>query len=171
MELKAELLKEHSRKQTECIAVWIGQDPGRFGQLMSLFLNDTYRVVQRASAVVSMVGCAYPALLHVYLPAMVDRLSEEGTPVALKRNVVKLLQYAALPEELHAAVINVCFDFLNDPEEAVAVRCHAMSVLGHMAVRYPELKQELAVVIKEHLAYGSAGFKARARMLLSGIGG
>ena len=48
MNLREALLKEHSKVQTMRIVEYVGDDKERFAQLMDLFLNDVYRVSQRA---------------------------------------------------------------------------------------------------------------------------
>ncbi|MBK7883084.1 MAG: hypothetical protein IPJ81_04200 [Chitinophagaceae bacterium] len=47
--LRQEILKEHSKAQCIKIVQWVGQFQQRFDELFTLFLNDEYRVVQRAA--------------------------------------------------------------------------------------------------------------------------
>jgi hypothetical protein len=62
MDLREEILKEHSRRQALKIAGWIGNDSKRFSMLVDLFLHDEYRVVQRAGYPLSMVADKFPGL-------------------------------------------------------------------------------------------------------------
>jgi hypothetical protein len=170
MEIRTEILKENSKTQAEKIACWIGDDPGRMRQLMQLFLNDEYRVVQRAAWIMSIVAGKHLELVTPYLPEMVVSLHATGKPVAVKRNVVRILQHLEIPEELHGDVMNRCFDFLADPKETVAVRCFSMTILGNLAKYYPEIKTELRAIIEDQLEQGcTAGFRARAKMVLGGL--
>src|ERR1044071_6360442 len=167
MDLRAEILKEHSRKQSEKIAKWIGTDPGRFKEFMQLFLNDEYRVVQRSAWVLSVVAEKHYKLALPWLPEMVKKISEPGVHVAVKRNVVRILQFLEIPEELHGDVMNACFDLLGDIKETIAVRVFAMTVLSNLAKTYPDIKQELRSLIEDELSHQpSAGFTARAKKLL-----
>ncbi len=167
MDIRAELLKEHSKVQVEKIARWIGNHPGRFAQLMDLFLHDEYRVVQRAAWIISMAAEAHPAVAEVHLPAMVQRMSDNGVPVAVKRNVVRILQFVNIPGALHGEVMNACFDLLADPQEAIAVRAFSMTVLANLAATYPDIKQELKTIVEDALQHNpSAGFRSRARKVL-----
>src|SRR4051812_18813493 len=101
MRLSDEILKEHSKAQALRIAGWIGNDTERFGELMQLFLTDIYRVVQRAAWIVSMVAEKHPELIMPYLEVMVGKMAESGVPVAVKRNVVRILQDIDIPDGLH----------------------------------------------------------------------
>src|SRR3954465_9780707 len=108
MLLRDEILKEHSKAQALRIAGWVGDDGGRFRELMQLFLTDIYRVVQRAAWIVSMVAEKHPELIVPYLEAMVDKAGDAGVPVAVKRNVVRILQHIDIPEGIHWEVMNMC---------------------------------------------------------------
>lgn len=170
MELLPEILREHSREQALKIARWIGNNPKRFEQLMLLFLQGEYRVVQRSAWIISMVAENHPALIAPHLHQMVKRLKDEGIPVAVKRNVIRVLQFIPIPEDLHGEVMNICFEFLSDPQETIAVRCFSITVLDNLAKAYPEIKQEILLIVSDQLQHSpSAGFKSRARRVL-GLG-
>lgn len=167
MDLRSEILKEHSKKQATKIADWIGNDEKRFALLLQLSLKDEYRVVQRAAWIVSKVADRHPKILLPHLAAIVKRVDGNDLPTAVKRNVVRLLQNVPIPKKLHGPVMNVCFQFLTDPKETIAVRCFSMTVLSNLSKDYPEIKQELKTVIEEVLKQkASAGIRARARKVL-----
>lgn len=167
MDLRSEILKEHSKVQAEKIVKWVGNNPQRFAELMHLFLTDVYRVVQRAAWPVGIIGEKRPALIMPYLGQMVARITDAGVPVAVKRNVIRLLQFADIPEELHGQVMNICFDLLADTNETIAVRVFSMSVLAQLAKTYPEIKQELITIIEDTLEHEpAAAFIARSKMVL-----
>ena len=168
MDLRTEILLEHSKKQATKIADWIGNDEKRFAHLLKLFLKDEYRVVQRAAWIVNLVADRHPCLLLPDLAAIVKRMDEDDLPTAVKRNVVRLLQHVAIPKKLHGLVMNVCFQFLSDPKETIAVRCFSMTVLANLSKDYPEIKGELKTVIEEVLKQkASAGVRARATRYLT----
>src|SRR5215211_7731820 len=138
MHLRNAILKEYSKDQVSKIARWIGNDKKRF----DLLLHDEYRVVQRAAWIVSMVAKSHSELITRHLPAMVKRIQAQGLPAAVKRNVVRILQQIKIPKKLHGPVMNLCFQFLSDPKETIAVRCFSMTVLANMTKDYPEIKDE-----------------------------
>jgi hypothetical protein len=170
MELLEEILKEHSREQSLKIAAWIGKSGKRFEQLMTLFLGGEYRVVQRSAWIISLVAEKHPTLITPHLHKMVKRLTDEGIPVAVKRNVIRVLQYIPIPEDLHGEVMNICFEFLADPQETIAVRCFSMTALDNLAKKYPEIRQEIMLIVADQLQHAtSAGFRSRAKRVL-GLG-
>ncbi|PZF72081.1 hypothetical protein [Taibaiella soli] len=170
MDLRTAILEEHSKEQSTLIANYIGSNKRRFEKLIELFLEDEYRVVQRVAWVISLVAEKYPKLIEPYLSLFAERMQEPELPVAVRRNVVRMLQHVPIPESLEGPVMFACFEFLADPKETVAVRCFSMTVLGNLACKYPEIRQELVSIIEDQLEQGAtAGFRARARMVLGSL--
>lgn len=171
MNLREQILKEHSKVNSLRIVDWVGNSKERFSELFDLFLKDEYRVVQRAAGSISTLSERHPELILPHLPAMVQRMEDTGLPDAVKRNVLRALQTAPLPEEIHGPLINSCFKVLEDPAEPIAVRAFGMTVLGRLAKIYPELKVELKAIIENALAHEqpSPGFKSRAKKVLKMI--
>lgn len=166
MNLREELLKEHSKKQTLFITAWIGNSEKRFRQLIDLFLLDDRILSQRSSWVISHTAEKHPVLAGKFIPDLVKKLKSKNNHPAVKRNVTKLLQTLPIPEKLHAQVYNYCFEYINNPGETVAVKCYSMTVLKELAYKYPELKNETALAINASIKNSTAGIRARAKRVL-----
>jgi hypothetical protein len=110
LNLREEILKEHSKKQTAMLASYIGNDPEKFAELMRLFTGDEYRITQRAAWIVSYCAQNFPGLIVPYLPALVQLL---GRPVhdAVKRNTVRILQFQEIPGDLRGELVEACFGY------------------------------------------------------------
>ena len=63
MDLREEILKEHSKKQTNKIIKWVGNNQQKFDELVSLFLKGEYRVTQRAGWPLSYIAIEHPQLI------------------------------------------------------------------------------------------------------------
>jgi hypothetical protein len=96
-------------------------------------------------------------------------LDNPDAHVAVKRNIMWLLQDIEIPRQLYGLLTHKCFALM-DPKETIAVRVFAMSVLANIAMHEPDLKKELRIVIEDQLPYGSAGYLSRARKVLKAIG-
>jgi hypothetical protein len=172
MNLRTEILKEHSKHNTIRLANWVGVNTKRFKELMELFLNGEYRVTQRAAWIVR--HCAEkhpdgsglrPKLIEPYLEPMLKRMMEAGVHVAVKRNVIGILQDIEIPRKLWGKVAKLCFDFL-ESNEPIAVRVFSMTVLANIAKHEPDLKKELRLIIEQRMPWEGAAFNARARKVL-----
>ena len=166
MELKNEILKEHSKAQCTKIVKWVGNNQQRFDELFSLFINDEYRVVQRSAWPVSYCVDAYPLLINKHWETLMQKLKKPDLHDAVKRNSIRFMQDIDLPEKYHGEIMNLCFKYLESPTEALAVKVFSMSVIGNLAKYYPEIKPELKLIIEDRLPHQSAGFKSRAKHVL-----
>ena len=169
MDLKKEILKEHSKSQTTRIVNYVGGDPLRFASLIKVFLEGPYRVTQRAAWPLGYCVEHNPGLIKPHLKTVLEYLKKPGIHDAAKRNTIRLLKFAEIPLKLHGQIAELCFQYLQDPKEPVAVRVYAMDVLGDIAMHIPDFKNELRIIIEDHLPYASPAFSSRARKVLKRI--
>jgi hypothetical protein len=145
----------------------VGTSQTRFDELVYLFLNDEYRVVQRAAWPFSLIAEAQPGLIKKHLKKIIDNLGKPGLHNAVKRNTVRLLQTVPIPKSLQGKVMDICFRFIEDPKEAVAVKAFSLTVLGNLAQQYPAILPELKTIIELQWPHQTAAFKSRARQVLA----
>jgi len=169
MDLRETILQEHSKAQTNKIIKWIGSDQKRFDELFKLFLNDEYRVVQRAAWPLSYCVINHPELIQKHFTKLVKNLQKPGTGDAVKRNSVRLLQHTSIPRKLHGEIMNICFNYISDPEEKVAIKAFSLTVLQNLCHQYPEIRQELKTIIEDRCDYETVAFRSRAKKILKGI--
>lgn len=169
MNLQEELLKEHSKRQAEKIIKYIGNDPSRFKMLVNVFLAGPYRVTQRAGWPLSGVVEMHPELVTPHLSQLLKHLSKPGIHDSVKRNTIRLLQHVEIPKRLQGKVAGICFSYLTNHEEPIAVRVFSMSVLERIARENTELKRELQIIIEDHLPFASAAYLSRARKVLKNL--
>jgi len=166
MDLKSEILREHSKRQMSRIARWVGSDKRRFRQLMELFLHGEYRATQRSAWIISLCADSYPQLIGPWLKAMFDKMEERGVHIAVKRNVVRILAGIEIPQALLGRVVSRCFSCLSDDREAIAVRVHAMTVILNASRKAPPLERELRGAIEQMSLNAGPAIRARSRNVL-----
>jgi len=166
MNIKTALLKEHSKKQCNAIVKYIGKNPGRFAELMKCFFEGEYRVTQRAAWPMSYCVEKYPGLIKPYFKKMLDNLNKPGLHDSIPRNTVRLLQHIEIPEKFHGQVMDICFRYISSPTEAVAIKAFSLVVLHKLSKQYPEILNEIKLVIEERLDYETAAFKTHAKRIL-----
>jgi len=166
MNLVDEILKEHSKKQKDKIVSYVGNDRKRFAQLVDVFLQGPYRVTQRAAWSLSNCIEKYPDLLKPHFKKILGQLSNDNIHDSVKRNILRTLQFVRVPKAHQGVITNLCFGFLADTKEPIAIRVFAMTVLANIAKEVPELKNELIPLIEDQLPYASAGFLSRGGKVL-----
>lgn len=166
MELTSEILKEHSKSQCNKIINWVGDSQKRFDALFSLFINAEYRISQRAAWPLSYCVINYPVLIKKHLSELIKNLEKPDLPDAVKRNTLRLLQYIETPVRHDGKIMQFCFNYIQSAREPVAIKAFALTVLGNLTKKYPEIIPEIKLLIEEQLPHQSAAFKSRAKRFL-----
>ena len=166
MDIRQALMDEHSKRQTMAIVEFIGDDAGRFAELMKLFFGGEHRLTQRAAWPMNYCAERRPELIRPYLPKLLDCLKRDDLHDAVKRNVVRLLQYIEIPPRLMGKVYGHCVDLVDNSYEPVAVRAFALTVAARIAKSEPDLMNELRLIVRKHLPHTTAAFQKRAREIL-----
>ena len=166
MDICQPLRAEYSKRQTMAIVEFIGDDARRFAELMKVFFAGEYRLTQRAAWPMNYCAELHPQLIQPYLPKLLDCLQQKGAHDAVKRNIVRLLQYVEIPKKLRAKVYSHCVDLVDDPHEPIAVRVFAVTVAARIAKAEPALLNELQLIVRQHLPHTTIAFQKRARAVL-----
>lgn len=169
MNLRSTILAEHSKANCDKIIKWVGNDPHRFEELFNLFLNDEYRVVQRAAWPLSYCVIRHPELIKKHFSKLIKNLHKHGIHDSVKRNTLRLLQEISIPEKFHGDLMNTCFNYIITPTEKPAIKAFSLTILENLSKIYPEIKQELKTVIEDRWDFETAAFHSRARKILKNI--
>lgn len=164
--LRAEILKEHSKAQCTRIVNRVGASQQRFDELFRLFLHDEYRVVQRAAWPVSYCVMAHPEFIKKHWNSLVKNLQQPGLHNAVKRNSLRLLADIPIPVKYQGPIMDLCFKYVENPNEAIAVKAFALTILTRLAKQYPEIIAEIKLLISAQEGRQTAAFKVRARKFL-----
>jgi len=168
--LRNEILKEHSKLQCTKIVNWVGSNQQRFDELFELFVKDEYRVVQRAGWPLSNCVIVYPQFINKHWKQLIGNLKKPNLHGAVKRNSVRLMQDLEIPKKYHGEVMDICFKYLESPTEALAVKVFSMTVLANLAKLYPEIIPEIKILLEDQYPRQTAGFKSRANPVLKQLG-
>ena len=165
MEIKTLLEQERSKPHILYIADYIGNSQKRFDVLIEIIMKEESPLPQRAAWVLRYAAEPHPHLLLPHISAFIDILQQ---PVhdSLKRSITIVLQLIEIPEEYLGKLVDVSFQLLDNPKEAIAIRANAIDLLYKICKKEPALMQELRLVVEAHLEHASAGFKAKARKVL-----
>lgn len=169
MNIKTELLREHSKSQVMKIVNFIGDDEARFAELVQLFLHSDYRINQRSAWAVGHCGILHPSLIKPYFSAFLQKLQEPNIHDAVKRNIVRIWEEVELPEEYLGEIFDVCYGYLYS-NEPYAIQAFSMTVCYRISQQIPELKQELRLTIEDLLMKhqdGSPAIKSRGKKILA----
>jgi hypothetical protein len=108
----------------------------------------------------------HPELVKKHFAKILNAVEKPGANDSVKRNSVRFLQHVDIPKRFHGQVMDICFRFFSSPTEAVAIKAFSITVLQNLAKLYPEIVNEIKLIIEERWDHESPAFKARARKLL-----
>lgn len=166
MNLKEEILKEHSKNQTLVIANYIGSNQQTFDELIHLLLHDEVLVAQRAAWVLRYSVEMYPFLIKKHLSSLINHLDKPDLHDSVKRNTLCLLRYVKIPDKLLGKIVDLCFRYLKNETEPIAVRAYSLNMLSEICAAYPELNHELKMVCNDLNSEDSPALKACIRNAL-----
>jgi hypothetical protein len=162
MDLRKEILKEHSKGQVDRIIKYVGNYPDRFKALLDVYLAGPYRVTQRASWPISYCVQNYPELLKPHFKTVLGFLKKPNIHDAVKRNTIRLLQYVDIPKRFYGPVADLCFTALQNKNEPIAIKAFSITVLSKLVDNEPDLKNELKLILEAQLPYASPALRVRA---------
>lgn len=166
MEIEKELMSEHSKTVTERVVAYIGDSPTRFAELMQLFFGADYRLVQRAAWPMSYAVQKHPSLFAPYFEPALLFMRQKGLPDAVVRNTLRILQDLDVPEHLQGELVDMCLEYIVSPVSAAAIKAFAISTLENLCKKYPELAEEVKIVLLERMEYEKPAFVSRAKRFL-----
>lgn len=155
-----------TKAQKDAIVRYVGKSPKRFAELVTVFINGPHHITQRAAWPLTYCVENHPELLTPQLRKILAATTRPGVHDAVKRNVVRMLQFAQIPRTQQGAVADLCFGFLADTREPVAIRVFSMTVLANLAAQEPDLKNEIIPLIEGQLPYATAAFRSRGFKVL-----
>ena len=164
MDIRAELLREHSAWQTRRLTEYACSHPRCFAGLLKVFWYGTPRERQLAADVLGWVGERRPKWFVPHLAGLLAAVhaGAEHHP-AVRRSVARILQFVAVPEERQAAAFDTCLGLLLAPAEPVAIKVYALTAAARLAAPYPELAAELVEATEKVLSStSSAALHGRA---------
>ena len=166
MDLHQAILQENSKAQCEKIVRYVGNDPKKFAELVKLFLSKDPIIVLRSGWPLSYCVEKHHEVIKPHFKSIIPLLEKPAIHNAAHRNILRLLQYVPIPEKYHGHVMDACFKFIASHETEVAIKAFALTVLDNLSKEYPEIKQELKLVIEERWDHETAAFRSRARKML-----
>jgi hypothetical protein len=166
MDLRETILGEHSKANCTKIVNWVGHSQKRFDELFKLFLKSEYRINQRAAWPLSYCVIDHPAFIPKHFSTLIKNLHKPGIHDSVKRNTVRLLQHIDIPKKFQGDIMDICFRYISSPDEPVAIKAFSLSILQNLSKLYPEIKNEVRLIIEERWEHESAAFRSRAKKFM-----
>lgn len=149
MKIQAILEEGHSKELTDRIVKYVGNDRSRFKELIDIFLKGEYRITQRAAWSLSHCAIDHPEFIKPYFGALIKKMQEKNHHPAITRNILRMFQEIEVPEKYCGTLLDLCISYMTSEMQATAIRAFAITVATRMCKRFPELKNELRMILDE----------------------
>lgn len=166
MDLKTQLLEVHNRQNADLIVQWIGASQERFDELMNLLLYGDFKISQRASWPFSISAIKRPVLIKDHFSKIIENVKRTDIHKGVRRNTLSIFVYGTIPKEFEGEIMDLCFNFLLDPNETAAIKSSSLGIVEKISKKYPEILPELAIILEDQLPYGATSFKTKAKGIL-----
>jgi len=143
----------------------VGDSVRKFTVLLDLALNEKDPVAWRAAWILDGSDEQHPGLASGSISRIVNRLPEVKSAGAI-RSLLRLLCRYPVDEGDQGILIDLCFGYMLSVLYPVAVKVHAMQIIYHHVLLYPELKDELISVIRDQAENNSVGFRSRGNRII-----
>ena len=147
LNIRAEILKEHSKTQASKIVAYACLSKKNFKELMECFMANEYRLSQRAAWSVSLAARMKPGVISPYIKDLVVQLQRKDVHDSVIRNSVRMLEQLDIPETFHGEVMNACFLFIETPATPAAIKAFSLTTLFNLSKQYPEIKPDAPVFV------------------------
>lgn len=163
------LEEEHSKKQKDLITKEILSGNFSIKEIVEIVKSNDGIYAQRGAYVLTGLHDDNP----IHLIPFIEDLSQAIQPKshqAIPRAIYRLFSDIDLPEEIEGEIFEVGSKTFMSKKTAVAIKAHIMKILTNIALKYPELKDEVIFMIKEQLPGSSAGYRSTAKRELGRLG-
>ena len=149
MSIKSEIIKEHSKYNTERVAGIIGNNSNLLEELIKIVLNEDNEIARKAAWVMRSCYEKNPRCLDKYLSKLIHHLHKDPLHVAVKRNILGILISTDIPKKDWGYLIDICFKFLKSGQESIAVKAFSMDIIQRYAKNEPSIYNELSIILEE----------------------
>jgi hypothetical protein len=163
-------LVDSSRMIADIVTARIGNNQGLYDEAVELMNRNEYPMSMRAARVVYFVFKKHQHLIRKHIPSFVRTLKNTKVD-GVKRSILSILTETTIymSEEVLGELVDTGFNFLNNPNQPVAVRAISIDLILKTTKTYPELKQELQTILESIYPHCSVGLKGRIKKTLKKI--
>lgn len=169
IDLKSELINDiRSFKAPELAKYVLTHE--LISDLINYSLDRDYLLSSRAMWVLGHVSDVDNSLIPPYYSKLILNLKNKDLHNGVIRNTLRLFQKYKVPKKHETFMLDKCYEYITNPKEAIAVRAFAITVVFNISKPFPELLNELKLILNEVNKQEEApGIKSRVKNTLKNI--
>jgi len=175
MNLKEQLLVEHSVNNAELISYYIEENPSELIELLQIILQGNKLLAQRAAWVLGKFSPGYYVELIPHLDFIISEISN-AKHVAVSRNFARVFMILTNKEHLEYLsekqideIVEISFGWVINPKEKAAVIAFGMYTLMNLMKKRLWIVPELKLHIENNMAGSLPSFQSAGKKVLKAI--
>jgi hypothetical protein len=157
MDLKPHLRGRNLKWNWDSITKHCVENPSSIEDVLAYCTDEETIIQQNAGAVLGKIIDLDKKILIQYEQRILDLLGTDPHD-AVKRAAMRVFQFIEIDEEVEGQLFDTAMTYVNNPEEAIAVRAFGMTAARRVCEKYPELANELLppieVMVDQKLSSG-----------------
>jgi hypothetical protein len=161
-------LVDSSRLVADMLVKDIGNEDSKFHEMLTIALLDEYPISMRAARVIALCTEQNPKLMESYISQLIYSLGTLRID-GVKRSFLKIIaETTIIPDEESIGILtDLAFTWLDDTKQAIAIRYYCVDILLKVSNLYPEIGDELQILLKNLLEGESPGLKSKSKKVLN----
>ena len=147
-------------------------DKHKENELLKLALMPDKKLSSRAIWALShCADLSYERVIPFHT-TLINNLKQDDLHDGVKRGILRLFQEYPIPKKHETFMLDLCFSYLNNPSEPIAIRMFSMVIVFNISKAYPELLNELELTLHQVLqTETSPGILSRTKKIVYEING
>ena len=139
-------------------------------QLLNFALDKEQLVSNRAMWVLNHCNDLDFNRIKPFYVKLINHLKNKNIHSGAIRSILRMFQKQPVPKKYESFMLDKCFEYIKNPLEAIGVRAFAMTVAYNISKPYPDLLNELFIVLN-HLSITelSAGIRSKTKNTMKEI--
>lgn len=162
--LNNQILAIKSKNSATEIAKLALTNDDTFKVLINNCESDNVKLAQKSAWVISAMFDYNPSYFNNQLNNLWSLILKQ-LPGSVERSLIRIVSKFDIPEAIESKAFDLCMERLTNANTAIANRAMAFDIAYNLCKKYPELKQELALVIPLLSKLASPGLLVKVRKI------
>lgn len=139
-------------------------------ELLNLALDKEQLISNRAMWVLNHCHDLEFNRIKPFYAKLINHLKNKNLHSGVIRSILRIFQNHSIPKNYQTFMLDTCFEYIKNPSEAIAVRAFAITIVFNISIPYPELLNELFIVLNQlSITEESAGIRSRVKHTMKEI--
>ncbi|HBS87890.1 MAG: hypothetical protein A2W91_10760 [Bacteroidetes bacterium GWF2_38_335] len=168
MDLEKQLLADLSKGNVQFVSNVILNDLNLLDKLWNIITSSPAPLPMRAAWTMQQIIEEFPELLNKYYSRLVPQI-EKCPDDSTRKVLMKMIILTELKEKHINKLYDICYRYFLDAKRSLAVRAYSLEILYKISLKYPELSNEVLLLLDLITEEDAPALQAKQRLLRKSI--